>query len=283
MRTLILTIFLFFFTQCDRIEPPYTEENNLPTAERTVLIEKFTGHKCSNCPEASREIDFLKEIYGEQIISVAIHPGNLTEFTETDNNYTYDFTTEDGSIIAEDMGASFLPLGTVNRINGGISNRCFTKDEWSTQIKNLLYDNDGKPLPKKVEIDITTSFNELEKELAISVNTNFIEIENTYKLSVIIIEDSIIAPQSDGTEYVVNYEHNHIYRCAVNGIYGESINTKTGSLEWSNNYMMLFNTDYNSNWTDSWNNVNNCYVISYIYNSETLVIEHAKKHRIINE
>ena len=99
MRTLILIFFFIFFAQCDRIDPPYIE-NNLQIAERTVLIEKFTGHKCSNCPEASREIDFLKEIYGEQIISVAIHPGNLTEFTETDNNYTYDFTTENGSIIA---------------------------------------------------------------------------------------------------------------------------------------------------------------------------------------
>ena len=65
--------------------------------------------------------------------------------------------------------------------------------------------------------------------------------------------------------------------------HGESINTKTGSLEWSNNYMMEFNTDHNSNWTDSWDNVNNCYVIAYVYNAETLVIEHAKKHRIINE
>ena len=56
----ILFIISISFIGCDKIEPPYTQ-NNSQLAERTVLIEKFTGHKCSNCPEASRTVDELKE------------------------------------------------------------------------------------------------------------------------------------------------------------------------------------------------------------------------------
>ena len=64
---IILLIFLCILSACDKIDPPYTEDCN-QTAKKTVLIEKFTGHKCSNCPEASRKIDELKECYGDNLI-----------------------------------------------------------------------------------------------------------------------------------------------------------------------------------------------------------------------
>ena len=102
---------------------------NISKNTKTILIEKFTGHKCSNCPAATRKIEELKEFYGLNIISVAIHPGYLEEFTDIDLNFPYDFRTISGDIIGNDMGAGFLPLGTVKRIPGGVLGRSWLKDD----------------------------------------------------------------------------------------------------------------------------------------------------------
>ena len=288
MRNIYLILVFFSWISCDKIDPPYIQANN-NLAERTVLIEKFTGHKCSNCPEASRKIDELQQFYGNNLISISIHPGDLIEFTGTDNNYPYDFTTNASDIISNDMGATFLPLGTVNRIPGGISNRCWTKDEWATQIDNLLYDSDGIPLEKNIDIEINTSLNKANKELTIQTNISVLNnLEDNYNLCLLIIEDGIISPQDDGDETIEDYEHNHIYRCAVNSTYGENINeffyiNLEGESGHQATHILIFNEDSNTNWTDDWDNINNCSVVAYVYNSETLVIEHAKKHHIFNE
>ena len=291
MKQIISTIFFIIFVSfigCDKIEPPYIE-NNIQLAERSVLIEKFTGHKCSNCPEASRKVDELKEFYGDNLIAVAIHPGNLTEFTAVDDNYPYDFSTNASDTIGIEMGATFLPLGSVNRINGGISNRCFTKEEWGTQIGNLLYDADGLPLPKTVEIEINTDFNSKNKELVIETNFTYQNsLEENHSVCIFIMEDGIISPQIDGTVYIEDYEHNHIYRCAVNGTYGESIDQFQfvgieGQSVYQATHTIVFNENTNANWTDDWNNIADCYVVAYVYNTETLVIEHTVKHHIVNE
>ncbi len=285
---IILLINLFFWMGCDQIDPPYIEENS-ELAQRTVLIEKFTGHKCSNCPEATRKVNELKDFYGENLISIAIHPGDLIEFTGTDDNYPYDFTTNSSDTIATDMGAIFLPLGTINRINGGISNRCFTKDEWGLEINNLLYNSDGNPLPKNFDIEINTFFNEITKQINIETNISVLNnLDNNYNLCIIIVEDGIIAPQIDGTEYVENYKHNDIYRCAVNSTYGENINDFSfvgleGQSAYQALHTLIFNEDSNINWTENWDNINNCSVIAYVYNTETMVIEHTEKHHLVNE
>ena len=43
------------------------------------------------------------------------------------------------------------------------------------------------------------------------------------------------------------------------------------------------NTTNNINWTSDWDNISNCFVVAYIYNAKTLVIEHTEKHPIIND
>ena len=95
MKNLIvitLLISLCLLTACDKIHPPYTEECH-QTAQKTVLIEKFTGHKCSNCPEATRKIDELKECYGDNLISISIQ----CFF----NEYIWEVNSEEEKIISQ--------------------------------------------------------------------------------------------------------------------------------------------------------------------------------------
>ena len=71
-------------TQCDVIDQPFKNggpQDTTSTAQlRNVLIEDFTGHRCKNCPKASKEIEALVDAFGaDRIIGLAIHagPGNL--------------------------------------------------------------------------------------------------------------------------------------------------------------------------------------------------------------
>lgn len=294
MKKLYLILITIICFSCDKIEPPYTE-NNTQIPQRTVLIEKFTGHKCSNCPDASNEIYDLKEFYGaDAIISIAIHPGDLSVFTGVDDNHPYNFTTPSSDEIANDMGVtSFggLPLGTINRIpNGSAQERAWYYEDWRTEIQNLLFNENNEPLQKNINININTSLDEINKQLTIETNINFLNnLSGNYKLCLIITEDGIISPQDDNNIGTIeNYEHNDIYRCAVNGTYGENLTSfNLIDLKDQNGYQathtVVFNKNSNINWTNGWNNITNCSVIGYIYNTESLIIEESIKKNIIDE
>lgn len=277
-------IIIALLLACDQIEPPYTEDVIL--AEKTILIEKFTGHQCSNCPEASRVIEnelktkFLNidDNSKSSIISVAIHPGNVS-LTNIDKNYPYDFRTTSSDSISLNVGVvNFIPVGTINRISGGdAGNRCWSKDNWSEQVKSQLVDNSLNPLSKIMNIQINTSIDTTKRIVDINTNINtFIENYENYNLSLFIMEDSIIAPQKDGSNYIENYQHDHIYRCSVNGIYGEQLTLQS-------NHSIELNTTNNINWSEDWNNINNCYVVAYIYDTKSGVIKEAAKKKFHNE
>ena len=192
------------------------------------------------------------------------------------------------NLIANDMGADFLPLGTVNRIEGGVSDRCFIPDDWSSEINKLLYDSEGIAKERKFDIDIQTTFNTITKELIVETSVlSLSNLQGFFKLAIIITEDKIIAPQDDGADgRIADYEHNDIYRCAINGTYGENINSVNdldSLFEYQTSHTLILNQDANTNWTSDWENVNNCYVIAYVYDSKSLIIEDSIKQAIINE
>ena len=263
---------------CDKIDYPYIEENS-QTAERVVLIEKYTGHKCSGCPSASRKIDELKILYKDAIIPIAIHPGGLPEFTSTDNNYPYDFTTKSGNQIADDIGITFLPLGSINRTQGS-EGRFFYKDQWATEVEKLLFDSEGNPLPKEIEIEISSTLS--GKNLSIDTYINKLrDFDTNLKYCLVVIEDSIISPQKDDSNfinYVSDYVHNYIYRCSVNSTYGETI--QFDSYVWSTSNEVSFDISSNSNWDNNWNNFHNCYVVGYVYREDNNVIIDCFKKKI---
>jgi len=138
-------------------------------------------------------------------------------------------------------------------------------------------------LEKNIDFEITYSFEEGTKELIVQTNINILNnLEGNYNLCLLIIEDGILSPQLDGTEYVNDYEHNHIYRCSINSVYGENINDfyfidLDGQSGYQAIHSITLDESANINWNNDWNNINNCSVIAYIYNSESLIIEHTEK------
>lgn len=286
----IAGIIFFLWVSCDKINGPYKEPPPQNPPQKTVLIEKFTGHRCSGCPDASRVIDDLKENYfGNNLISVAIHPGHIAPFTAPTNTYYYDFRTPDGNTIGEDMDPDNLPQGTVNRVINVGGGRCWSKNEWYDKILELLYDENENPKLPNIEIEINNTL--VNKELTISTKINVLnDLDGEYRLCLFIMEDGIIAPQLDGSETNEEYIHDHVYRCAVNGVYGESLETSLISgLEIEKEHIVVLNESNNINWIDDWNNIENCYVVGYISgpysdNENIAQIEQTHKQQVlINE
>jgi len=87
MKQLLLSLgiftLLFMTPSCDVIDQPFkgnVQDTTSTQQQRNVLIEDFTGHRCKNCPKASKAIEALVDAYGSRIIGLAIHagPGNFT-------------------------------------------------------------------------------------------------------------------------------------------------------------------------------------------------------------
>ena len=286
IRFSILYIILIIFSSCDKIEEPFIVEANpdwcgdanSTEAIKRILVEEFTGHKCSGCPNATRALNELTEFYCDHLIIVACHSGPSV-FTSPDDSgpLSTDFrTTECDSIVEAFGGLSSLPKGFVNRLNNGAF---LSSGEWGSEIQNLIFDLNGEKILPDLDININYDIINFEnKEIEINITIDYLtQLQGNYNLAVLITESNIISGQKDGNETIENYEHNHIYRSAVNGTWGEGIDVNN-TIE--KNYSFIFNSSNNINWNVDWNKIDNCAIVAYIYDVETEKIIQASERKI---
>lgn len=219
----LLAIIGLIFGACDKIDEPYLEETggSPPPPEqkvRKVLLEEFTGHLCVNCPEATKLANDLKQVYGEQLVLIAIHGGDLSVPSEAP--YDADFRTQAGTDIFNQYQPIGVPTGLVNRTTFD-GNTVLFKDSWEPAIQELL----DKPASAYIEIE--PAYNAGTRKLDLHVHTEFLEnLTARCNLSVLIIESGIISPQKNDLASIgptpdwLDYEHRHMLRGAVNGSWG---------------------------------------------------------------
>lgn len=250
-----LLSFLIFFS-CDTIETNDFLEGGTPgpvdttTITKKVLIEDFTGFKCSNCPSASTELHTIEELYPDKIVGIGIHTGF---FANPSGVFVTDFRTSEGDELASFFGPDAFPIGMVNRI-GYPENVLVEYTDWASQVISILEE------APSVGITISENNEQITVEAKRLTNNN-----NSIKLVVCITEDKIIDKQIDGSELVENYEHNHVLRKVVNGTWGEAINLTDEYTSFSFDYSL------DDLWVRS-----NCNVIAYVYddsNKEVLQVE----------
>ncbi len=273
----IYIIFFFLFSlSCDKISGPFTEgclnccgdsENQKPI--KTILIEEFTGHKCSNCPNGTRIIENITETYCDHVVVLACHPFNQ-DFTNPNDSgpLATDFRTSETTEIAEEFGFWGFPSGLLNRINNG---EFFQPFNLNTEIHNLLFDENNNPILP--DLDIKISLNTFSSTSPIEINVEIEklkELNGEYKLALVVSEDYIISGQYDGEELLEDYEHNHVYRNAINGTWGESIDL-------TNN---IITRSYILSNPNVINDISNCTIIAYVYDNETKEVIQASKKKI---
>lgn len=256
-------------TSCDVINEEDRFKNAVlpPPAEpvRRVLIEDFTGHRCKNCPKASKEIKALDSLFPGRIVAIAIHAGP-SNFTGTTVDYPTDWTTPFGNDWATFYDVNFQPVGMVSRRDWTATGSSHLKlyPGWAEESNNIF------ALDPAIELGITGNFNATSGQISGSVEGEFLlNGTSDLKVMVVLTESKIIDNQlmPDDTRNP-SYEHNHVFRTSFTGSWGEDF--FSGAHDTTTTASFAFTGNVNPNW-----NSNNCHVIAYVFNPTTFEVMQA--------
>jgi hypothetical protein len=261
MKQLLLSLgiftLLFMTPSCDVIDQPFKgniQDTTSTQQQRNVLIEDFTGHRCKNCPKASKAIEALVDAYGSRIIGLAIHagPGN---FTNTNTDYPTDFTTPEGKAIQNFFGTNFLPVGMVNRENWTASGN----GHWSPYTNWPTLSSEAIDSTLRIALEASAGVNNGNLEVS-AQGLPQMGLLHDLNIAVLIKESNIVSPQlmPDDTRDS-NYVHMNVLRDYVTDTWGESFGTSPmlPGDTLSGNYSIAWNTD----WVQS-----NAAVVVYVFN-----------------
>jgi hypothetical protein len=254
-------LFIPFIVACDIIpEGEKTVVVNNINAVRPVLLEDYTGQNCINCPRAAARAADIKKALGDNLIVVSIHAGTFAtrQFrTEAGTAYQKFFYPSDGG----------YPAGMIDRCSFD-GNVVSTNDsKWGTHILERAQ----KLTVPKFELALSANYNAEDNAFSVNVQgKGFEEIKNV-KLQLWITESHIIAPQRTEGETIRDYEHNHVFRDAINGIWGSDVEITAKT-----NYQFDYFSDPYSLVSKDWV-LENMHIVGFIYDSETHEVLHVNE------
>ena len=256
------------------------------TVHRKVLLEDYTGHKCTACPAAAITANSIVLANPEKVIVIGVHAGFFANAMTTGTQYLTDFKTAAGTAYDTYFGISAVanPNGLINRkdYTSSTTNHIKSPGTWATEVAIEL----AKPPLAKLEI--VNSYNSGTRVLTCNVNSTFLQDTLTggpYKLIVSVLQDSIIADQLDAGVYVPAYVHRHVLRDNINGTWGDNL-VNAGSIITNSvinkNYNYTFPTTYPAAGGASSTScdVNHCYIVAYIYNDVTKEVIQVEEKKI---
>ncbi|MFV0468840.1 MAG: Omp28 family outer membrane lipoprotein [Dysgonomonas sp.] len=251
-----------FFQACDSVSDTdrYIDIPQTPV-EKNVLLVDFTGQRCPNCPNAAIVAKTLKEQYGEHLVVVSMHAGDKAVYptatlkglkTETGDNYNSYYNIK--------MHPTAVFDGKSSSISSDI-------DQWANTVKDYIQTS------SPIDIHLSCDYNADTREITITSNINSNEVmQQNLKLQLWVLENKIIAFQQL-PDLTVNqsYEHNHIFRDAVNGQWGEDISLVLGDAStYTNKYTL------NESWIPE-----NIDIVGFVFNAATKEVYQATQVSII--
>ena len=258
---------------CDIVEEPYLvkvggNDTTVPTENvRKVLIEDYTGQKCPNCPEAAEIARNLQEIYGEQVVVIALHAGFYSVPEET-GDFTADYRTAEGNELNSYFAFPAYPMGLVNRAPYSGST-ILLKDSWEGAVDAQL------ELEPEAGIKITNTYNSSSRKLDCTLETEFVnDLDGTYNICAFILESGIVSPQQTESGVETAYVHNHMLRASMNGTWGDPVGTDgsaVAGVKVTNNYSYTLPAGWNED---------HCAVVAFVYNSATLEVVQAEEKEL---
>lgn len=261
LSALFLILWALLSTQCDTVDQPFKGNPNDTTTTsvqvRNVFIEDFTGHRCKNCPKASKEIQNLVDAFGDRIIALAIHagPGN---FTNTTADYPTDFTTPEGKSIQNFFGTNFLPVGMVNRENWTPSGNT----HWSNYANWPTLSAEAMDSTLRIALYANAKLTGASLNLSVDAVAQT-DLLHDLKMVAMIKESGIVSPQlmPDDTRDTA-YVHNNVLRDFIsNSAWGEPL-ASSPVLKGD-----TLSESYSYTWNSDWN-VDNSKVVVYVYHPD---------------
>ena len=231
---------------------------------RAILIEDFTGQRCINCPTGTDIINGITKTYGEDnVIAVGIHSGPLGFkgnakrvglMTDTGDEYYKKWAN--GTNLGQPSAVFNRKIGPSDNFNN-----------WAAEVGLIISEK------ANLSIDIANAYDAKTRTLTTKVGAFGVNGTVSGKLQVWIVEDGIKAMQMmpDGSANQ-DYIHNHVFRAAVNGTWGEEVTVKEGETT---------SKDYSYVLPETWN-AENISVVAFVYNDNG-VENVAKKHIVEHE
>ncbi len=233
---------------------------------RAVLIEDLTGQRCINCPTGTDIINGIIETYGEDnVIAVGIHCGPLGFAGNskrvglmTDTGVEYYKHWANGTNLGQ-------PSAIFNRKKG--KGPIDNLNNWAAEVGLIISEK------ANLSVNIANAYDVKTRTLTTKVGAFGVNGTVNGKLQVWIVEDGIKAMQlmPDGSANQ-DYIHNHVFRAAVNGTWGEEVTVKEGETT---------SKDYSYVLPETWN-AENISVVAFVYNDNG-VENVAKKHIVEHE
>lgn len=231
---------------------------------RAILIEDFTGQRCINCPTGTVIINGIVETYGEDnVIAVGIHSGPLGFagnsktpglMTDTGNEYYTRWDKENK------MGQPWVIFNRKTSPDSHYNN-------WAAMVGTIISEK------ANLSVKIANAYDAAKRTLTTTVGAFGTNGTVNGKLQVWIVEDGVKALQMmpDGKSNK-EYIHNHVFRAAVNGTWGEDVTVKEGETTTKQYQYVL---------PEAWN-ADNIAVVAFVYNDGG-VENVAKKHLVVHE
>ncbi len=214
---------------CDpNFVPPEIEDGivdldtDLSNYDEKVLLEDFTGFRCSNCPPATVTAVNIKASYPERVSIVGVHCTNFfaaPSSSDPNEPFSTDFRTTEGEEFVDYYGLPSLPNGVINRL-GNEFNDYIPFTQWTDRVNSLMTENNPEVLIdiRSIEVD--------EKNGLIIAKVHakpLISSSETYILNMSVTEDGIPEGQYDNDVdggIVYDYTHNHVFRGSAYGSWG---------------------------------------------------------------
>lgn len=232
---------------------------------RAILIEDFTGQRCINCPTGTDIINGIVEAYGEDnVIAVGIHSGPLGFkgnakvmglMTDTGNEYYTRWDKENK------MGQPWVVFNRKTSPDSHYYN-------WAALVSTIISEK------ANLSVKIANAYDAATRTLTTTVGADGVKGTVNGKLQVWIVEDGIKGYQKmdDGSSNY-DYVHNHVFRAAVNGTWGEDVTVKEGETTTKQYSYVL---------PETWK-AENISVVAFVYNDNNGVENVAKKHLVEHE
>ncbi len=251
---------------------------NVSNYSSKVMLEDFTGFRCTNCLPATVTAQNLKEDHPERLTIIGVHCTNFFAAPLTDDPnepYHTDFRTPEGEAFVSHYQIAGLPTGVVNR-QGTESTSTIPFSQWEQRVNNLLSTNNPEVY---IEIE-DVILNEDSTEASIHLIAKpLITSAISYLLNVAITEDGIEEAQknsdSPGGE-ILDYVHNHVLRYTGYGPFG--IPAFTGDVTLETNQALAFEllVEINEEWV-----LDNCEVIVYASNEQSLNVVQVEEAHLL--
>lgn len=231
---------------------------------RAILIEDFTGQRCVNCPTGTEIINGIVDTYGEDnVIAVGIHSGPLGFagnsktvglMTDTGNEYYTRWDKENK------MGQPWVIFNRKTSPDSHYNN-------WAAMVGTIISEK------ANLSVNIANAYDAATRTLTTTVEADVVNGTVNGNLQVWIVEDGVKALQMmpDGKPNK-EYMHNHVFRAAVNGTWGEDVTVKEGETTTKQYQYVL---------PEAWN-ADNIAVVAFVYNDGG-VENVAKKHLVEHE